>query len=248
MNVSQENYLSINNILADALRICDDEEMRKRNVGWYKRQVKSGLDALNFRTFFDIRFEDFDMPETLMLSMPKGAWNIIDVFAYSGDCYKVETSIRIMNKGHFTRDGHNNSYTARNKTGQADNFIVPYWNDVNIAYYNIQNGLMIFSDYCSSFDKIRLVFNGMASDVDDAAMIPPFIRDALVGYVAERFFFSMKAVNPAYRVLWMDAKADLYNKKSARESSPWDEAQYMLKRLDNKQRDDLKEYWGRLNV
>lgn len=247
MNVSFDSYLSINEILADALRIVDDEDMRIRNIGWYKRQVKTCLEQLNFRTHFDERYSDFDIPSNKIIKLPKGAWNIKEVYVYNTDCFSIDSSRRVFHKDNFISN-EKGGYTARNKTDQRDYFINSHHDDSYLHFYNVQNGNIHFSDACLTFDKIRIVYNGMASDVDDVKIIPPFIREAVVGYVAERFFFSLKSKDIKYRVLWADAKADLYTQKSRHELSTWDEAKYMLKRIDDKHRTDMNEYWGRLNA
>ncbi len=269
---SYESLLSIENILADAIMFTGDPDMRLLNKGFYVRQAKAGLDEMNFETFFDVRYQDLEIAENLKMPFPSGAWNLRDMFVFNtdlpasittqdgatvvipadstvpaqqGGCCKIIESMRVVHKNNFLSNGYNNGYTARNKTRQYDYFIMPFSQDANLCFYNIQNGMIMLSDYCKRFKYIRIVYNGTASDIDKAKMIPPFIRTAIVGYVVERALFALKARDGAYRIQWMDARADLYTPPSRTESSRWDEAKYRIKTMDKKQADDLKEYLSR---
>jgi hypothetical protein len=104
----------------------------------------------------------------------------------------------------------------------------------------------MLSEYCGKWNTVRIVYNGMARDIDKSKIVPPFCRDAVAKYVITEAFFSMKSQDVKYRVLWMDAKADLYTPKSKLEASVWDEAKYLLKMMDKKQRDDIAEYMSKM--
>ena len=254
MTFSYADLLSIENILADAIMFTGDPEMRLLGKGFYARQAKRGLDEMGFETMFDLRYQDIEMPHDLRLPMPSGAWNLRDIFAFNtylpeteeqNRCCQIIDSTRIFHKNNFLSTGYQNGYTARNKTNQWDYFVIPFSNDSAAYFYNVQNGMIMLSDACNIYQYVRIVYNGTPSDIDKTNMIPPFCRNAIVGYVVERALFALKSRDKAYRIDWMDARADLYSPTSRTSSSKWDEAKYRLKSMDKKQRDDLAEYLAR---
>ena len=263
MQFSPNSMVSIDEILADVTRNVDDEDMRIRPKGWYVRKIKQGLENLAFQTFFDKRWSDYNMPENLKLEYPKGAFNLIDIFVFNskscdpdateqddGIVCDVRDMQRVMFKNNFISKGKDYGYTARNHAGNVkDRFIRSFTNDSDILYYGVQNGVIMLSDYCQYFDKIRIVYNGIGSDIHSSKIIPPFCREAIVKYVTCETFFSLKAKDHAkYRLLWSDANTDLYSARSRSEASVWDEAKYRLKALDKKQREDLAEYFSRPDI
>lgn len=247
MNSSVDSYLSINEILADVLRITNDEDMRTMNIGWYKRQVKIALDELNYRTHFDIRYMDYDIPENNQIKIDKGMWNMIDIYVYNGDCFNINTSHRVHHKDNFIK-GSGSGYTARVKTDQYDYYNRGFGDDASMLFYNVQNGVIYLSDFISNYEKIRIVYNGTASTSDDVKIIPPFIREAVIGYVCVQFFKTQMVKSPNASSHYKTFHNDLYGQKSRCELCTWDEAKYMLNRMDSKQRADKNEAWGRLNA
>lgn len=249
MTFSFDDLLSTNEILADALMIIDDREQRQLTPGWYARQVKKALEQLNYQAPFVELFKDIELPENLIVSMPKGSWNIRDLFLWSGDECIIEYSVRVGHKTNFNTYGQGTGYTARTKPSQPDLFINNYGvNDTSLYFYYANAGNIFLSDACASYDNIRIVYNGSPTqDIDDVRFIPPVAREALIGYVVERAFFVLKTRDPKYRLAWADAKADLYQEPSRMEQSKWDMAITLLKRLDKKRLDDLSVYLSKMN-
>lgn len=253
MNFSYSDLASIESVLADAILFVGDPSMRMLTKGFYVRQAKRGLDELGFETFFSEQYQDIEMPSNLRLEMPSGAWNLRDVFVFNtyipGDdtnqCCEIMTPQRVFHKSNFLSRGAGRGYTARNKTGQDDNFITPFSSDTTQLFYNVQNGLIMLSDACSAYQYIRIVYNGTPSSIDKTNMIPPFAKNAITAYVVERALYALKLRDPRYRVAWADSKVDLYGQPSRFTSSKWDEAKYRLKSMDKKHRDDLAEYLSR---
>ena len=180
--------------------------------------------------------------------MPAGSWNVQDLFAFNGDtpCV-IGESARIHHKSNFLTKGDTRGYTARNKSNQWDPFLFPFQNDSDILFYNVNQGRFMFSEKCSDYAKYRVVFQGIPTDIGKTKMIPPVAREAIVGYVIERAFFTLKSRDAKYRVMWNDAKVDLYTKTSLLSLCKWDEAQSLLKRKDSKEMSDLYEYLSQLN-
>lgn len=246
MNFSHNDLLSINNILADVLRDVDDERTRLRTKGYYKRQIKHAIEELAFDTYFDERFKDIPLPSNLRLAIPSGAFNIRNIFIFNGEDCKVEDSKIVWDKKDFLSSGKGMGYTARNKSGQTDPFILSYTSDYDIYYCNIQNGIIVFSDACAGYKSVRIQYNGIASDIDQYKIVPRMFREAVTLFVEEKVFASLKAKDiRKYRPLWLDIYNQLYSGSPFR--GKWAEAKDRAKRLDTKKLRDLSVYINRLN-
>jgi len=249
MNFSYQDLLPANTILADVLPQIDDLEQKKLNRGWYLRQVKTALDELNFETQFNERFQDIKLPHSMKIDIPKGVWNLRDIFLFNYDtdkCCQIGQSVRCFHKSNFLTQGNDLGYTARNKTGQQDPFTKIQANDANINFFNIQNGIIMFSVSCNKFSHFRIVYNGIASEIEDVGIVPRMARNAVVQYVVVEAFSALKARDKNFRLLWSDARTTLYTPKSKYELSTWDEAKYRLKTLDKKYKDDYAQYLAQI--
>jgi hypothetical protein len=246
MTFSYHDLLSPQDILADVLVDVNDEEMKTFRIGWYMRQIRSATEKLNYQAPFRETFIDLPISDDLTIEIPKGVWNIKDIFLWSGDNCVISQSTRVFHKDNFYTHGSGQGYTARNKTGQADYYIRPRTNDAAVYFYNTHNGCIHLSEACKTHGNIRIVYNGMPKDISETKFIPPFCRQAVCGYVVERVYSAMKGRDLAYRTLWHDAERDLYLPKGT-EPSKWDYAIMMIKRLDTKYYDDLSEYLSKMN-
>lgn len=246
MTFSYHDFLTPQEILADALVDVDDEEMKIFRKGWYMRQIRTAIEKLNYQAPFNETFIDLPISTDLIIEVPKGAWNIQDIFLWSGEDCIIQNSVRVFHKDNFYTHGNGLGYTARNKTGQSDYYIQSRTADSGVFFYNIHNGAIHLSEACSMFESIRIVYNGMPKDISEVAFIPPFCRQAVVGYVVERTFNALKNRDISYRTAWLDAERDLYISKGT-EKSKWDYAIGMIKGIDNKYWDDLSEYLSRMN-
>lgn len=246
MTFSFEDMLTIEEILADVLPAVDDEKIKYFPEGWYKRQVKTGLDALNYNAPFLETFIDVDVTSNLIITIPSGVWDIQDLFLWNGqaDCdnCKIDSAVRLFHKRNMHTKGYDFGYTARHTSNMSDAFLpVPYSADSTTYFYNVHLGNIILSDACIDYEKLRIVYKGVPKSLNTVKFIPPFCREYLIAYVVERTFSALKAKDPArYRALWGDARADLYEMRGT-EPSKLDKAQSLLKRLDKKVLNDLSE-------
>lgn len=258
MNFSNSNYCSINEILADVTISVDDDGMQKLSPGYYRRQVRKAIEELSFETYFNEVFLDLDIPADLQLSIPANMWNIKDIFVYTkssdncdestcDDC-TITNQQRVFYKQHYISKGKGYGYTARNsELNSGDPFVVSHGSR-SVLWYNVSGGIIMLSENCKDYDKIRIVANGlMAADISDAKIIPPFVREAVILYTIVQASFALKAKDVKYRVIWSDAHASLYNKKSSYQVGIWDEACYRLKKRDTKELSDFRNYLGRMN-
>jgi hypothetical protein len=168
------------------------------------------------------------------------------MFLWTGEDCIIESSHRVFHKDHQTKgDGY--SYTANKKAGQSDSFI-SYTAEHYEYFYTVNMGNIMLSEMCANYDNIRIIYEGFPNvEIDSVKYIPPFCREVLVSYVTERVFFAMKSRDVAYRLLWMDAKQDLYVQLGTTKESKWDTAVGLLKKIDTKKRNDIQEYLSYMN-
>jgi hypothetical protein len=258
MNISPDNFCSIDEIKSEIIVNVNDENERLLSPGFYTRQVKKALEELSFDTYFNVVYIDLPLPTTLTMPIPKNMWNINDIFIWkhgSVDCEQStcdDCSIpgmeRIFYKRHFISKGKGYGYTARNHENGSDLYIRNAGQATNLKWYNVVQGVIMYSETCSPYDRVRIVANGlMAGDINASKIVPLFVRDAVTLWATERAAFALKGRDPKYRVIWMDARTELYTPSSRQSGNVWDSAQYRLKHRDQKERDDWNSYLSRMN-
>ena len=273
MNFSRKELITVNEILSDVLPIVKDYDFRMSSRGYYISQIQQALQELSFDTFFDRRYQDFDIPANLRVELPEGAFNVRELYVYSGTECRVGHSEVVYHKKNFINDG-NGGYIARdtwNNENDAfhkrrdlsvrrdEGFIdsSPNFNDSNqgrqrttvVHFYSVQQGEIHLSRSTKRFSKLRIVFNGMGGKIGDTPLIPPFFRQAVKDYTAMKgLIVRMAEADGAdfnkWSTLYSMIKSDL-GKGGFRGS--WNDAEVRVKRLDSKYRTDLKEYLTRLN-
>lgn len=267
MDASKHNFVTVNEILSDVLKLVDDERYEVNSKGYYTSIIQQSLEGLAFDTFFDIRRDDFEFPtETLGLEMPVGAFNIRNIYLYNGTKCDIMHSQKVWFKyNYFTRG---NGYLANNKGHNHSDPFMPsnsigrqsayYHSDIespehrtNVEshyFYSVQNGIIMFSSQCRSFKKVHVEYNGVGCEIGDIPIIPLFLREAVIDFVVEftlRIKMS-KADGRAWMALWQ-----VYEKKLNRDlqygwgQGSWYRAEQRVKTMSTAERNDLFEYLSR---
>ena len=271
MNFSTKDFVTVNEILSDVLEFVDDTELRDHSKGYYTSQIQQALEKLAFDTYFDEKTTDHDFPQDLRLDMPRGCWNIKQIYLFNGDLCNINSAQNVYWKRNYFTKGQgflardtgkntNDPFYARNirtvdahlskQRRLANNGADPVLNDINspsgLFFYNIQNGVIMFSSQCRAFRKVALYYNGVGTEIGDVPVVPLFLREAVVDYTTEVSLRIKAAKNPPrWRTLWVDASNRLGSSESF--SGSWYRAETRAKFLDSKAREDLKEYMARLN-
>jgi len=257
--------ISPGEILSDVLKQIDDESFKDSSKGYYMSLIQQALSELAFDTFFDERTETFPVPENLNLEMPKGSFNIRQLYLYSGTECNIENSQNVYWKRNYYTKG--NGFLARDKGYNNNNdpfydsrtfgrYENPYLRRVNNGkssiseafYYNVQGGVIMLSASCKRFENIAIVFNGTGADIGDVPFIPQLFREAIKMWVLDsalkvKMAMAVGADFNKWQTLW-SINNNLLRKPY---TGIWEEAQVRAKSIDSKQREDLKEYLGRLN-
>lgn len=267
MNISKENMISPEEILSDVLKLANDESFKDNSKGYYISLIQQALQELAFDTFFDERTEFFDIPENLNLAMPSGVFNLRQMYLYNGTECNFDTAQNIYWKRNYFTKG--NGFLARDKgtSNSRDPFFqnrrlsnsnlnpsLRRANDVfnprsTVHYFNIQNGIIMFSANSLAFKKVAIVFNGTGGDIGEELFIPQFLREAVKGFVLDPVYAIKMAMSQGgpdfnkWQTLWSMNESKLRKPFTG----TWANAELRIKSMDSKQREDMKEYMSRLD-
>lgn len=241
MEFSLEDMLTVGDVLADVVRDCSDEDFRKRTKGWYVAQVKHALQELEFDTNFNRQFFDEVIPSNQRVELPEGSFGIKGVYVYDGTFTESESK-RVYRKVNAFSNGGGDGFAAGNMQGNSDQQVPHQAANTVDYYYGVQGGVMILSDGCMAYSKVRVVYNGFTQSVMGVAVIPPMIREAVAQFVTVKFFSSMMGEDPRMY-------APIYDRKYAALYTPmrfsvWDNAKRRVSRLSSDTIRTIKLYWG----
>jgi hypothetical protein len=240
-----DDLLTVDDVLADALLECGDEGYRKRTKGWYIATVKHALQELEFDVKFNTQFHDEVIPSNLRVPTPEGAFNMIGVWGYSGGQFAETSARRIYRKMEMLTNGGGDGYAANNVMGMVDEQVGNQPTGSVKYFYGVQNGAIILSPECAIFTKVRMAYKGFTKSVMNVAIIPPMLREAIVGYVVVKFFSSMLDENPRqYSATYDRKKNDLYVPNSRLSLSVWDNAKRRVARISPDELRTVRLYWG----
>jgi hypothetical protein len=243
MEFSLNDMLTVDDVLADVVRDCADEDYRKRTKGWYVAQIKHALQELEFDTQFNPQFYDDVIPSTMRVNLPEGSFGVRGIYVYSG-VFAESTAKKVYRKLGGFSNGAGDGMAANNMQGNSDEFVTHQGSDSVDFYYVVNNGIIILSDACSSYSKVRIVYNGFTKSVMNVAIIPPMVRSAVAGFATVNFFSSMMGEDPRMYAPIYDRKyAALYN-PPPRQLSVWDNAKKRISRISPDTMRTIKLYWG----
>jgi hypothetical protein len=267
MDISKHSYVSVNEILSDVLELVGDRGMEILSKGFYTSQIQQALEGLSFDTFFDVRRESFPFPvNDLQLEMPLGAFNLKEIYLFHGtqcditrsqkvwwkrDYYTEGTGYFANNKGDNWGDPFypSNSYRTRPAADVVNSvdLVRPYSSVNNHYFYNIQNGIIMFSSACRGFEKVHIVYNGTGCDIGDEPIVPMFLREAVKDYVCEVALRARMIMDPKVQAIWA-----IYDRNLNRDEKygigvgSWQRAEYRVKKMNYNDLSCLKEYLGRM--
>lgn len=249
MNFSPQSFVSVNEILADVLIVTNDSGFKISTRGWYISQIRQALQELSFDTFFDQRNEEIVIPDDLRVEMPKGAFNLRQLFLFNGNkCNVGHNTPNVWHKKNYWTGGE--GFLARDKW---DNHNDPFYRNragdsSGLYFYGMQNGLIMLSDSCKQYEKIMVFYNGIGGELDDTPVIPQFFRQAVKDYVTSAGLEAAIASAEASefnRLTFLKSGVD--QRKDKPFDGSWAKAEMRAKQTDKKEREDFQEYMARMN-
>jgi hypothetical protein len=250
--MTANDFVSIDHLLAEITATVDDAEFRKGfKIGWYKSRIQDAMQELSFDTFWMKVQEDYEYPkENNQLKFPENAFNIREIYLYTGTiCNPVKSQV-VYWKRLFNNNYSGKGYTAKVKDDGSNSADLYQPNQRFLQhnmqgfygpkfYYNVVDGVIMFSPDCSSYPFVRIIYNGMGVPNGELPIVPRFFERAVVDYVKLKFYDAMKGRDPrTYRPLWMDAKDDLENLVTG----SWNKAKKRIKSMDTKEKESMEEY------
>lgn len=246
------DFVSVDHILSEITTTVNDTEFRNGfSKGWYISRIQDALQELSFDTFWLKLQQDIALPEILQLQMPDGAFNIREIYLYHGETCSPQKSQVVYWKRNFNNNYDGTGYTARVKDdgSQGADLYQPNQRILRNAnyngfygpkyYYNVVNGLVMFSQNCLEYENVRIIYNSRGEADGDLPIIPRFFERAINDYVEERFYNAMKGREPRkYRVLWSDA----YERLNDLTRGSWNKARKRIKAMDTSEKNSMEEY------
>ena len=245
MNIN--TYISPNVLISDIVLLVGDDSFTFKSKGFYIGQIQACLNELAFDTFFQEGYIDVDVPtETLCLPMPENIFNIKQMFLFNGDDCNLTSATTVYHKRNYV--AKKSGYTARvTSVSNGDPFqMMGHGHDSNY-FYEVQNGLIMLSAYCQTFDKLRIYYNGVGGKIEDAPVIPLFFRQVIIDWVSLRALDMKIMSNPAGNTFLYAIRDRIDKRLNDPYEGSYIKAQRRVSNIDRKEKDDLITYYGRLN-
>ncbi len=242
-----------------SMRVGDPDKNHGMSEGWYLTQVRRALDELSFDSKFQTLTVDELMPTTLQFEVPKNLFNIKEFYVYNGDCWSPSAAYRVWWKTEYNNTsgtpGGTNYTSGRmdnivnNPSAPFDPFvpsfgIVGTYEKETIPYANIQNGIIMFGSFCSTFARFRIVYSGTFGSFDDKPCVPRFLTEAIIDFVCVEYCLMKLAEQPR-------EYGTIYNALNSKANDPikgtWVRARMRAANLDDWEKDALVTYYNRGN-
>lgn len=117
-----------------------------------------------------------------------------------------------------------------------------------LVFCNWQNADIAFSDSALCYRNVRLVGNGFASDNCSLPIIPRELRNVCVDTVMLKACTKLMLYFDEYKPMYQVYKLALYGDNSVQNPGSQLKAERFIKSLNRKQRDDLFEYFGNIDI
>jgi hypothetical protein len=252
--MNSHDFVSVEHLLSEITSTLNDTEFRNGfNKGWYISRIQDALQELSYDTFWSKTQIDTKLPEGLQLVLPENAFNVREIYLYHGETCSPGKSQVVYWKRNFNNNYDGDGYTARVKDdgSQGADIYQPNQRILRNAnyngfygpkyYYNIINGMIMFSKNCLEYENVRVICNNRGEANGDLPVVPRFFERAVNDYVEERFYNAMKSRDPRkYRILWSDA----YSRLNDNSNGSWNKARKRIKSMDTAERESMNEYVG----
>lgn len=117
-----------------------------------------------------------------------------------------------------------------------------------LVFCNWQNADIAFSDSAHCYRNVRLVGNGFSSDNCELPIIPRELRNVVVDTVILKACTKLMLYFDEYKSMYQVYKLALYGDNSVQNPGSQLKAERFIKSLNRKQRDDLFEYFGNIDI
>lgn len=233
--MTANDFVCINEIVNQALFLVGNEDFSDGTPeSFYVNMARLALNEISIDTFFDKKHLDiFDWNENnrYRVTFPKKAFNLREIYIFTGDEFKIENSDVVHKARNFMNHPKGDGHTRTRKDSSK------YTNE--LYFYNIQNGMIMLSKSCDAKPHLRIVFNGIDGDIGEEPIIPIFFQKYFIDYLKVAHYERAKSKERQARVDWLDAMAQLEVSE--------DKAKWRIKKMDAKERTEMERYYSRMN-
>ena len=250
MDYSAADFLTVDEIISDVTASVNDREFSLMSKGYYVSTIQSCLQELAYDTLFDVRYESIPINGSTRIDMPKGAFNIRNMWVFNGDNCGMNDSQKVWYKRNYYTNGNGG---ISNNTGKGgDMFFKHVHVPGNLLFGNVQNGIIMLSQSCTGYEKLFIEFNGVGCDIGETPSIPMHLRRAVTLWSKMQILEikMAQAAGTAEFPHWSKMRDNTYTELYGRrgtEDSVWSDAQTRVKRMSKHKANDLKEYFTRMN-
>lgn len=233
-------------IISDIAKKSGDPDFSFEGKGSYIALIQEAMQELSIDTLYLELHKDIELNNCLEIPMPSGAFNLREVYGYSGTDCNPQNSKPIYWKRRYKRNissdtwGNNGDPYHKNR-GESNP-------PGNLYFCGISNGIIYLSPSCKNFEKVQLRYNGLMGDIDETPIIPIIFRQAIVDYCVVQAITTRIVVNPTHQALsaWQFAYSVHEARLNKLYTGSWDTARHRAKTMDSKSRNDLKEYFSNI--
>lgn len=263
MQFSRHTYLTPENILFEASNNVGDRDFKKIHRGLYETFVQHCLEEFDLDTLWhDKRVNLVIDKQGSEIELPQSTFNVREAYGYCGELCEPGKMTKLWHKSDFYSEG--GRVVAKNRRdGSSDPFYVnrnfqffraPFTEQLGrldplgqkMYYYNVENGVFMYSTSVREFDKVHLRLTGFTCAFGDVPLIPQFLRTAVIDYVSEAAARALMVDNPAqYTTIWKIYSQRLDKEDANSGKGSWYKARRSVARMDKGARDDYKEYMYR---
>lgn len=148
-------------------------------------------------------------------------------------------------------DGYRDTTDGVSDRSQVPNGDPRYIGDYARTYwFNVENGEIMLSPNCRRFQSIAVVYNGVQTNIGEVPCVPNYLRETVTDWVTEAVTRVKKVRDKPNSNFWRQENIDAvtrlgYKPESFRGS--FAKAERRIKRMNSKDREDLKEYLAKID-
>ena len=259
--MNTNSYIQPSIIISKAAIMVGDRDFKSLGLPFYNVLVQQAFEKLAINTFFDEKRANIKLDGQLVHDLPTDCFNVKNVYIFSGSICDVATSKKVWWKRNYYTQGNGFIANDRGNNNRNDPFYdnrtqfhrygqevaIRMDGSVNSAlFYNFQMGKIMLSSSClMAGESLHIHYNGTGCPVDEAPIIPVFLREAMEDYVITEALLARMANDAGDIRKWQA----LYQVHNAKLSHPyegsWARAELAVKSMNSSQRNELAEYLSR---
>lgn len=245
---TQTGYVSLGQVIFDALYAVDDVKNERHPFGFYVSLARQALKELAFDSYFPEIRAVSRIPANGILALPDGLFDIRRIYVFSGERCELGNSTMVYWKRNYYR-GSGGTFTAddtwENNGSKLQDRRVPGpesgglgTRPSDVCFYNVQDGKLMLSDKCLGYEKVMIEYSGVEGAISDCPIVPHFAQQAITDWVIWRAAMLDKIRYPELRDVERSAQFSLRSKPDG----SWHQARKRISNMDRSEENSLRVY------